>query len=277
MSAAELAGRRVLVVGLARSGIGRGRGARRPRRRRRRIRSRRGARRREAPRPRCRSSQGTRGGEAATGDRSRREEPGSPGRDAARRERARARRSRVGRDRARRRGSSRTRSSASPGRTARRPRASSSARSSVPHGRSVEVAGNVGRPLTSLVGSVGRRRMGRLRALLVPARGRAYVEAARRRPPQSRARPPRPPRGPSRRTATRSSGCSSADRGGRRRSPARVRATSPVRRRRVDFAGDDALPAEPVIPGPHNRENASAATAAARAAGIERRRHRRRH
>jgi UDP-N-acetylmuramoylalanine--D-glutamate ligase len=38
--------------------------------------------------------------------------------------------------------------------------------------------------------------------------------------------------------------------------------------RRVDFAGDDPMPAEPRIPGAHNRENAAAATAAARAAGI---------
>jgi UDP-N-acetylmuramoylalanine--D-glutamate ligase len=37
---------------------------------------------------------------------------------------------------------------------------------------------------------------------------------------------------------------------------------------RVDFGGDDPLPAEPRIPGAHNRENAAAATAAARAAGI---------
>ncbi len=38
--------------------------------------------------------------------------------------------------------------------------------------------------------------------------------------------------------------------------------------RRVEFAGDDALPAEPRIPGGHNRENAAAATAAARAIGV---------
>jgi UDP-N-acetylmuramoylalanine--D-glutamate ligase len=38
--------------------------------------------------------------------------------------------------------------------------------------------------------------------------------------------------------------------------------------RRVEFAADDALPAEPLIPGAHNRENAAAATAAARALGI---------
>jgi UDP-N-acetylmuramoylalanine--D-glutamate ligase len=39
--------------------------------------------------------------------------------------------------------------------------------------------------------------------------------------------------------------------------------------RRVEFRLDDPLPAEPLIPGPHNRENAAAATAAARSAGIE--------
>ena len=37
---------------------------------------------------------------------------------------------------------------------------------------------------------------------------------------------------------------------------------------RVEFQWDDPLPAEPRIPGPHNRENAAAATAAARSAGI---------
>ena len=37
--------------------------------------------------------------------------------------------------------------------------------------------------------------------------------------------------------------------------------------RRVEFRWDDPLPAEPLIPGQHNRENAAAATAAARAAG----------
>ena len=36
----------------------------------------------------------------------------------------------------------------------------------------------------------------------------------------------------------------------------------------IEFAGDDMLPAEPRIPGAHNRENAAAATAAARAAGV---------
>jgi UDP-N-acetylmuramoylalanine--D-glutamate ligase len=38
--------------------------------------------------------------------------------------------------------------------------------------------------------------------------------------------------------------------------------------RRVEFGAEDELPAEPAIPGVHNRENAAAATAAARAAGV---------
>jgi UDP-N-acetylmuramoylalanine--D-glutamate ligase len=38
---------------------------------------------------------------------------------------------------------------------------------------------------------------------------------------------------------------------------------------RVEFGADDPLPAEPVIRGRHNRENAAAATAAARAAGLD--------
>jgi UDP-N-acetylmuramoylalanine--D-glutamate ligase len=38
---------------------------------------------------------------------------------------------------------------------------------------------------------------------------------------------------------------------------------------RLEFAADDPLPAEPLIPGAHNRENAAAATAAARALGVD--------
>lgn len=38
--------------------------------------------------------------------------------------------------------------------------------------------------------------------------------------------------------------------------------------RRVEFSADDPLPAEPRIPGAHNRENAAAATAAALAIGV---------
>ena len=42
----------------------------------------------------------------------------------------------------------------------------------------------------------------------------------------------------------------------------------PGRGKRVEFAADDELPDEPLIRGEHNRENAAAATAAARAVGI---------
>ena len=42
----------------------------------------------------------------------------------------------------------------------------------------------------------------------------------------------------------------------------------PGRASRIEFHASDPLPAEPLIPGEHNRENAAAATAAARAAGI---------
>ena len=36
----------------------------------------------------------------------------------------------------------------------------------------------------------------------------------------------------------------------------------------IEFSADDALPAEPLLPGRHNRENAAAAVVAARAAGV---------
>jgi UDP-N-acetylmuramoylalanine--D-glutamate ligase len=39
--------------------------------------------------------------------------------------------------------------------------------------------------------------------------------------------------------------------------------------RRIEFGADDELPAEPLLPGAHNRENAAAATAAARALGVD--------
>ena len=38
---------------------------------------------------------------------------------------------------------------------------------------------------------------------------------------------------------------------------------------RIEFSADDPLPAEPRIPGAHNRENAAAASAAARAIGVD--------
>ena len=43
----------------------------------------------------------------------------------------------------------------------------------------------------------------------------------------------------------------------------------PGQARRIEFTPADELPAEPLIPGAHNRENAAAATAAARALGVD--------
>ena len=116
--------------------------------------------------------------------------------------------------------------------------------------------------------------MDRLRALELPARGRARAPPARRRAAQPRARPPRPPRHRSRPTATRSCGSSRTGRGGHGGRAARVRrvpggadASSSPRTTRCRPS--------PACPGAHNRENAAAATAAARAAGTSRRRDRR--
>ena len=50
--------------------------------------------------------------------------------------------------------------------------------------------------------------------------------------------------------------------------PRRFEAT-PGQAQRIEFAPTDELPAEPVIPGAHNRENAAAATAVARALGVD--------
>ena len=74
---------------------------------------------------------------------------------------------------------------------------------------------------------------------------------------QPRAGPPRPAR--ERRVPRREADL----RAGRRRGRAPARASG------IEFSAGDPLPAEPSIRGRHNRENAAAATAAARAAGID--------
>ena len=135
-------------------------------------------------------------------------------------------------------------------------------------GDPVEVAGNVGRPLTGLVGARRPGRLDRLRALVLPARGRRDAAPAGRRAPQPRARPPRPPRHLRGLRATRSSGSSRTRTADDVAVVPRGFGPIPGAARRVEFAADDPLPAEPRIPGAHNRENAAAATAAARAAGI---------
>ena len=83
----------------------------------------------------------------------------------------------------------------------------------------------------------------------LPARGRRHAAPADRGAAQPRARPPRPARHASRPTATRS--CASSRTRARTTSPSSRAASPPIRgaARRVEFAGDDALPAEPSHPG----------------------------
>ena len=124
-------------------------------------------------------------------------------------------------------------------------------------GRSVVVAGNVGRPLTS----VEPAEWVVCELLVLPARGRPRARLRDRGAAESRAGPPRPSR---------------HVRGVPRREAPHLRAGADRRSCRaasacagIEFSRDDPLPAEPRMPGAHNRENAAAATAAARAAGID--------
>ena len=131
-----------------------------------------------------------------------------------------------------------------------------------------------GRPATSARALERARRgaraasLGRLRALELPARGRRGAPAADRRAAQPRAGPPRPARHLRGATATPSCGSSRTRPRRTSRSCRAASARFPGAARRIEFSADDELPAEPLIPGAHNRENAAAATAAARAAGI---------
>ena len=134
-------------------------------------------------------------------------------------------------------------------------------------GMPAEVAGNIGRPLTSLV---GRRRRRRGSCASSP---RSSSRTSRRSTAGSRCS------STSSRITSTGTASFEAYRDAKlrifeRRPPTTSRsfraASAPCRARRagVEFDGDDELPAEPLIPGAHNRENAAAATAAARAAGI---------
>jgi UDP-N-acetylmuramoylalanine--D-glutamate ligase len=134
-------------------------------------------------------------------------------------------------------------------------------------GRSVEVAGNVGRPLTSLVGSVADD------AWIVCELSSFQLEDVETLEPNVgvllNIEPDHLDRhgslGAYAETKLRMFERQSAD---DTAVLPRGFGAIPGAARRVEFAGDDELPAEPLIPGPHNRENAAAATAAARAAGI---------
>ena len=134
-------------------------------------------------------------------------------------------------------------------------------------GRPVEVAGNIGRPLSSLVGSAPRD------AWVVCELSSFQLEGVETLRPRVAVLTNLEPDHLDRH------GGLAAYREAKLRLFARQQAEDaavvprgfpavPGAGRRVEFAGDDPLPAEPRLPGAHNRENAAAATAAARAAGI---------
>jgi UDP-N-acetylmuramoylalanine--D-glutamate ligase len=134
-------------------------------------------------------------------------------------------------------------------------------------GRSAEVAGNIGRPLTSLAGSVDPE------AWIVCELSSFQLEDVETLRPRIAVLTNLEPDHLDRH------GSFEAYRDAKLRAFARQepedvavlpRGHGPVpgRARRVEFAAGDPLPAEPLIPGLHNRENAAAATTAARAAGI---------
>jgi UDP-N-acetylmuramoylalanine--D-glutamate ligase len=128
------------------------------------------------------------------------------------------------------------------------------------------VAGNVGRALSELDGRGRAGAARRRRAVLLSARGRRPVPAADRGAAESRAR-----------TTSTATAPFEAYRDAKLRifenQTEADTAVVPrdldheVRAQRVEFAADDRLPAEPSLRGAHNRENAAAAVAAARAAG----------
>ena len=133
--------------------------------------------------------------------------------------------------------------------------------------REVEVAGNVGRPLTSLVGTVAPE------AWIVCELSSFQLEDVETLRPHigvllnlepdhlDRHGSFEPYAAAKLRMFERQTGDDTAV-------VPRGFATVPGAGRRVEFHVDDDLPAEPRIPGRHNRENAAAATAAARAAGV---------
>ena len=157
--------------------------------------------------------------------------------------------------------------SPSRGRTGRRRRPSCSVRSSGPR--------RAGRRLRQRRPPALRarrealiRRGRRLRALELPARGRRRRSVATSPSFSTSRRTTSTVTARWMPTARRSCASSSARRPGTPRSCRAASAPSRDRAGRIEFRADDDLPAEPLIPGAHNRENAAAAAAAARAAGI---------
>ena len=132
-----------------------------------------------------------------------------------------------------------------------------------------EVAGNVGRPLTSLVGAASPDDWVVCELSSFQLEDVHTLEPADRRPPQPRARPPRSARDVRALRGREAPDLRAADGRRHRGRAARSSATSRGLRDASSSRLTTSFPAEPRIPGPHNRENAAAATAAARAAGID--------
>ncbi len=134
-------------------------------------------------------------------------------------------------------------------------------------GRNVEVAGNIGRPLTSLVGTVGED------TWIVCELSSFQLEDVETLRPQVAVLTNLEPDHLDRHGTFAAYAATKLRAFERQRDDdvsivPRGFGSIPGRARRVEFGLDDELPAEPRIRGAHNRENAAAATAAARAVGI---------
>ena len=163
-------------------------------------------------------------------------------------------------------------------------------------GEPVAVAGNVGIPLSGLVGEIDPDGDRGLRGLQLPARGQPRLRPGGRRLPQPRPRPPRPPRRPALPTATAKlrifanqgnddvavwngddPALAGVDLGGCARRIAFCRGAGARLRGRGWPRGRSSDDGEPLIGveelgmlGEHNVENAMAAAAAALSMGIDR-------
>ena len=125
------------------------------------------------------------------------------------------------------------------------------------------------RPPADLARRLGRAgHLDRLRAVVLPARGRRARSVLASRCSSTSSRTISTGTARSSGTWTRSSASSRQQTEDDTAVLPRGFGPVPGAARRVEFRRDDPLPAEPRIPGPHNRENAAAATAAARVAGI---------
>ena len=111
--------------------------------------------------------------------------------------------------------------------------------------------------------------MDRVRALVVPARGCRDAQAAHRGADQPRAGPSRPARLVRGVRRGEAQGVRASGRRRCRRPPEGVRCECPARRLASSSRETTRFRRSRCIPGAHNRENAAAATAAARAAGID--------